>query len=292
MSGTVRALRQHLTYANVMATIAVFIALGGVSWAAVTLPRNSVGTAQLKNGAVSERKLGKGVRTKLTAGAKTGAASIGAPGPAGLPGPKGETGATGAAGAKGDPGVPGTNATVNGVAAGGDLTGTYPNPQLAPNAVKGTDIDEQTLENVVLGRRFAASYVDAAPSATSPATGTVLTIPVSPTGSAVLKIRCTKSGTADFGVDWVLAVTGTSGLTFVHTADGPSGPGTPAGTLVSGGGSTTLSQAPVASAAAYTLTAFVVGVLDTSVMIRASVVTKRTSSGACFGSAEATVYSN
>ena len=44
--------RPRLSYANIMSTIAVFIALGGVSWAAISIPRNSVGPAQLKRGAV------------------------------------------------------------------------------------------------------------------------------------------------------------------------------------------------------------------------------------------------
>ncbi len=43
---------RRLSYANVMSTVAVFIALGGVSWAAISIPRNSVGPAQLKRGAV------------------------------------------------------------------------------------------------------------------------------------------------------------------------------------------------------------------------------------------------
>jgi hypothetical protein len=58
-------LRGKLTYANVMATIAVFIALGGASYAAVKLPKNSIGTEQLKNGAVTETKLSKGARATL-----------------------------------------------------------------------------------------------------------------------------------------------------------------------------------------------------------------------------------
>jgi hypothetical protein len=36
-------IRARLSYANVMATIAVFGLLGGVSYAAVNPPRNSVG---------------------------------------------------------------------------------------------------------------------------------------------------------------------------------------------------------------------------------------------------------
>jgi hypothetical protein len=40
--------RQRLTYANVMATLALFIALGGTSYAALTLPKNSVGSKQIR----------------------------------------------------------------------------------------------------------------------------------------------------------------------------------------------------------------------------------------------------
>jgi len=46
-------MKRHLTYANVMATIGVFLALGGASYAAIKLPANSVGSRQIKNGAVS-----------------------------------------------------------------------------------------------------------------------------------------------------------------------------------------------------------------------------------------------
>ena len=46
----------RLTYANVMATLAMFVALGGGAYA-IKLKKNSVGTKQLKAGAVTERKL-------------------------------------------------------------------------------------------------------------------------------------------------------------------------------------------------------------------------------------------
>jgi hypothetical protein len=47
-------LRRHLSYANVMATAAVFLGLAGTSVEAITaLPANSVGTKQLKDGAVT-----------------------------------------------------------------------------------------------------------------------------------------------------------------------------------------------------------------------------------------------
>jgi len=44
-------------YANVMATVAVFVSLGGASYAAVALPRDSVGTAQLRADSVTYNKL-------------------------------------------------------------------------------------------------------------------------------------------------------------------------------------------------------------------------------------------
>lgn len=42
---------------NVIAYLALFIALGGSGYAAVAIPRNSVGTQQLRNGAVTPAKL-------------------------------------------------------------------------------------------------------------------------------------------------------------------------------------------------------------------------------------------
>ena len=56
-------LRARLTYANVMATIAVFIALGGASYAAVKLPKNSVGAKQIKKNAVTTAKIKNGAVT-------------------------------------------------------------------------------------------------------------------------------------------------------------------------------------------------------------------------------------
>jgi hypothetical protein len=49
-------LRSKLTYSNAIATIALFVALGGAAVAA-NLPRNSVGTKQLKRNAVTAAKL-------------------------------------------------------------------------------------------------------------------------------------------------------------------------------------------------------------------------------------------
>lgn len=63
-------LRSKLSYSNLVASLALFIALGGVAIAA-GLPRNSVGTQQLKRGAVTPAKIRKGAVTsaKLAPGA-------------------------------------------------------------------------------------------------------------------------------------------------------------------------------------------------------------------------------
>lgn len=53
-------LRQHLSYANVVATIALFVALGGGAYAAITLPKNSVGTKQLRSNSVGKSELRRG----------------------------------------------------------------------------------------------------------------------------------------------------------------------------------------------------------------------------------------
>jgi len=57
--------RPKLTFANVMVVILAFIVLGGGAYAASYLPRNSVGTKQIKNGAVTKRKISKGARRAL-----------------------------------------------------------------------------------------------------------------------------------------------------------------------------------------------------------------------------------
>jgi hypothetical protein len=92
-----------------IALLALFIALGGTSYAAAGLPRNSVGKNQLRKGAVVESKLSHAVRAKLEKKGKTG--------PPGATGPTGPQGPQGIPGEKGDPGptsagVGGMNTTV------------------------------------------------------------------------------------------------------------------------------------------------------------------------------------
>jgi hypothetical protein len=119
----VRRIREHLTYANVCASLALFVALGGTGYAAITLPRDSVGSRELRANSVGSSELNKNAVTSasvrdgsltprdLSATARSSLAGpAGATGPAGPVGPAGPAGAggvTGAQGPKGDRGLPG-----------------------------------------------------------------------------------------------------------------------------------------------------------------------------------------
>lgn len=96
------------TYSNVVATLALFFALAGGAWAATQLPKESVGTAQLKNAAVTPGKLSAQAK-KGMAGAKGEAGPQGALGPRGTEGQRGENGAEGATGPQGIRGATGAN---------------------------------------------------------------------------------------------------------------------------------------------------------------------------------------
>ena len=70
-----RGLRKRFTYANVVASVAVFMALGGGAYAAVKLPTNSVDSSAIKAGAITNAKLAKGAvdASKIANGTITGA---------------------------------------------------------------------------------------------------------------------------------------------------------------------------------------------------------------------------
>ncbi|HXY80682.1 MAG TPA: hypothetical protein VEH55_04880 [Gaiellaceae bacterium] len=79
--------------ATVIASLALAVALGGTGYAALVLPANSVGTAQLKNGAVTSLKVKSG--SLLATNFKAGQLPRGPAGPTGATGPIGPTGPPG-----------------------------------------------------------------------------------------------------------------------------------------------------------------------------------------------------
>jgi len=88
--------------------MALFVASGGASYAAITLPKNSVGAAQIKKSAVTGAKVKAGTldASDFKPGALSAAAAglAGTQGPTGPAGPQGPTGPTGATGATGPEG--------------------------------------------------------------------------------------------------------------------------------------------------------------------------------------------
>ena len=102
--------------AMVVALCALGVALGGTSYAAVSLPKNSVGAAQLRQNAVTSSKVGADAvtSTKVKNGSllardfKSGQLPAGPQGPTGAQGERGAQGAAGTQGPAGAQGAPGT----------------------------------------------------------------------------------------------------------------------------------------------------------------------------------------
>lgn len=112
-----------MSYANVASTLALFLAVGGVSYAAIKLPANSVGSTQIKNGAVTAQDINNRTETALE----------GEQGPQGAPGPAGSTGSTGPSGPRGVPGDKGTQGLPGGDGARG------PSGLTGPQGLPGKD---------------------------------------------------------------------------------------------------------------------------------------------------------
>lgn len=124
----VQRMRSKLTYANVMVTVLAFVVLGGTAWAAGELGKESVGTKQLKKGAVTRAKIAKATQEALT----------------GQTGPKGATGPIGPVGPKGDTGAKGSDASaillgrINGVPQSTTVTFGAPSGTSTANASLGS----------------------------------------------------------------------------------------------------------------------------------------------------------
>jgi hypothetical protein len=113
-----------VSYANVTSTLALIVAVGGTSYAAISLPAGSVGSRQLRNHSVTDVKVRP--HSLRARDFRVGDLPSGKRGPVGPAGP-----ATGSA--------------------GGDLAGSFPNPLVAPGAITSGKLAPGSVTRTKLG---------------------------------------------------------------------------------------------------------------------------------------------
>jgi hypothetical protein len=153
-----------------VAYIALFVALGGVSYAAVKLPANSVGTKQLKPNAVTLSKIAGSARDALVG-------QRGAKGDPGLPGAKGETGLQGLQGETGLRGLQGETG-LRGLQGETGLRGPQGDIALMSNTTPCSASASEARYGAVVGTA-ACSADEVAVTYAAPVTGTLTSMAVS-----------------------------------------------------------------------------------------------------------------
>jgi hypothetical protein len=135
-------MRPRLTFANVVAVIALFIALGGTAIATHPGGANTISTADIINGEVKVADIGQGaVATEEIANGQVKAADIG----------DGEVNTAEIANGQVKNADIGAGEVRSGSVANDNLTGG----DVAPNSLRGADIDEATLDIGDAARAYA-----------------------------------------------------------------------------------------------------------------------------------------
>ncbi|HEX6116767.1 MAG TPA: hypothetical protein VFY99_06665 [Solirubrobacterales bacterium] len=196
-------LGSRLTYANVIATIALFCALGGGTFAFAALKKNSVGTTQIAKNAVTSKKIAAGAVTD----AKLGAITVGSD--------------------ELDDGAVGTAELADNAVTG---------PKIADNAVTGQEVNESTLGEVPLAA--AATRADNAFSAVVNLDGSLNTA----TQAGTTSVR-NGAGTGNYSVSFGRDLAGCSAVaTLGNAGSAIPNPGEIGTSLLNFGGPTSAVQ--------------------------------------------------
>lgn len=214
-----RRMKQGLTYANVMATVAVFVALSGGAYAAGVVPfaKNAgrVGDIQASRTPKAGRLLALDSHRRFPAsvlpasaagragdaGPAGSAGPQGAPGKDGAPGPQGPAGKDGVNGTKGANGTNGTNGKDAGAIVAGHVKGVaHVNGGLniaspigvssSANSYASAPVMLTPAGSPITARDLSARLVDPAVGATRPAAGAGLRVRLEIAGGTVF-LSCT-----------------------------------------------------------------------------------------------------
>jgi hypothetical protein len=147
--------RRHLTFANVISMMALFVALGGAGYAAVTLPKNSITAKQIKKNAVGASEIKRNgvgaaeVKTNAIAAAEIRSSAVGSVDLA-------------------DSGVAAADIADNAVGAGEIADNAVGTGEVADNALTGADVADGSLEAEVGPDAFARVQADGTLSGGTP----------------------------------------------------------------------------------------------------------------------------